>query len=167
MGRFAKLNNDIQQLGLKMLENQDICKLIYYPDSQIIDKPDVDADEILHKRLFLFTSKLPLAAEQGTYVMIRPYRFRPSGGGHFIISLLCFDIYTHQDARRIVFKDSKGEFLSGDRILMIMDKIDEFMNGNGIGISINKDNLDGSSEVESRNAEFAGFTLAYRDISFR
>ena len=62
MGRFAKLNNDIQQLGLKMLENQDICKLIYYPDSQIIDKPDVDADEILHKRLFLFTSKLPLAA---------------------------------------------------------------------------------------------------------
>ena len=50
---------------------------------------------------------------------------------------------------------------------MIMDKIDEFMNGNGIGISINKDNLDGSSEVESRNAEFAGFTLAYRDISFR
>ena len=167
MGRFAKLNNDIQQLGLKMLENQDICKLIYYPDSQIIDKPDVDADEILHKRLFLFTSKLPLAAEQGTYVMIRPYRSRPSGGGHFIISLLCFDIYTHQDARRIVFKDSKGELLSGDRILMIMDKIDEFMNGNGIGISINKDNLDGSSEVESRNAEFAGFTLAYRDISFR
>ena len=167
MGRFAKLNNDIQQLGLKMLENQDICKLIYYPDSQIIDKPDVDADEMLHKRLFLFTSKLPLAAEQGTYVMIRPYRFRPSGGGHFIISLLCFDIYTHQDARRIVFKDSKGELLSGDRILMIMDKIDEFMNGNGIGISINKDNLDGSSEVESRNAEFAGFTLAYRDISFR
>lgn len=167
MGRFAKLNNDIQQLGLKMLENQDICKLIYYPDSQIIDKPDVDADEILHKRLFLFTSKLPLAAEQGTYVMIRPYRFRPSGGGHFIISLLCFDIYTHQDARRIVFKDSKGELLSGDRILMIMDKIDEFMNSNGIGISINKDNLDGSSEVESRNAEFAGFTLAYRDISFR
>jgi hypothetical protein len=167
VGRFAKLNNDIQQLGLKMLENQDICKLIYYPDSQIIDKPDVDADEILHKRLFLFTSKLPLAAEQGTYVMIRPYRFRPSGGGHFIISLLCFDIYTHQDARRIVFKDSKGELLSGDRILMIMDKIDEFMNGNGIGISINKDNLDGSSEVESRNAEFAGFTLAYRDISFR
>ena len=167
MGRFAKLNNDIQQLGLKMLENQDICKLIYYSDSQIIDKPDVDADEILHKRLFLFTSKLPLAAEQGTYVMIRPYRFRPSGGGHFIISLLCFDIYTHQDARRIVFKDSKGELLSGDRILMIMDKIDEFMNGNGIGISINKDNLDGSSEVESRNAEFAGFTLAYRDISFR
>jgi len=167
VGRFAKLNNDIQQLGLKMLENQDICKLIYYPDSQIIDKPDVDADEILHRRLFLFTSKLPLAAEQGTYVMIRPYRFRPSGGGHFIISLLCFDIYTHQDARRIVFKDSKGELLSGDRILMIMDKIDEFMNGNGIGISINKDNLDGSSEVESRNAEFAGFTLAYRDISFR
>lgn len=167
MGRFAKLNNDIQQLGLKMLENQDICKLIYYPDSQIIDKPDVDADEILHKRLLLFTSKLPLAAEQGTYVMIRPYMFRPSSGGHFIISLLCFDIYTHQDARRIVFKDSKGEFLSGDRILMIMDKIDEFMNSNGIGISINKDNLDGSSEVESRNAEFAGFTLAYRDISFR
>lgn len=167
MGRFAKLNNDIQQLGLKMLENQDICKLIYYPDSQIIDKPDVDADEILHKRLFLFTSKLPLAAEQGTYVMIRPYRFRPSGGGHFIISLLCFDIYVHQNARRIVYKDSHGEFLSGDRALMIMDKIDEFMNGNGIGISINKDNLDGSSEVESRNAEFAGFTLAYRDISFR
>jgi len=166
VGRFAKLNNDIQQLGLKMLENQDICKLIYYPDSQIIDKPDVSADEILHKRLLLFTSKLPLAAEQGTYVMIRPYRFRPSGGGYFIISLLCFDIYTHQDARRIVFKDSNGEFLSGDRVLLLMDKIDEFMN-KGVNFNVGKENLDGSAEIDTRNADFAGFTLAYKDVDFR
>lgn len=167
MGRFAKLNNDIQQLGLKMLENQDICKLIYYPDSQIIDKPDVDADEILHKRLLLFTSKLPLAPEVGTYVMVRPYRFAPSSGGYFIVSLLCFDIYVHQkSARRIVFKDSKGEFLSGDRVLLLMDKIDEFMN-NGVNFNVGKENLDGSTEIDTRNAEFAGFTLAYKDVDFR
>lgn len=167
MGRFAKLNNDIQQLGLKMLENQDICKLIYYPDSQIIDKPDVSADEILHKRLLLFTSKLPLAPEVGTYVMIRPYRFRPSSGGHFIVSLLCFDIYVHQkSARRVVFKDGNGDILSGDRVLLLMDKIDEFMN-KGVNFNVGKENLDGGAEIDTRNAEFAGFTLAYKDVDFR
>ncbi|HHT55035.1 MAG TPA: hypothetical protein GX012_00555, partial [Acholeplasma sp.] len=70
------------------------------------------------------------------------------------------------DARRIVFKDSKGEFLSGDRVLLLMDKIDEFMN-KGVNFNIGKENLDGSTEIDTRNAEFAGFTLAYKDVDFR
>lgn len=167
MGRFAKLNNDIQQLGLKMLENQDICKLIYYKDAKIIDKPDVDSSKILNKRLFLFTSKLPMTPTEKTYVMLRPLKFRPSKGGYFVVSLLCFDIYVHQNVRRVVFKNKNGEIESGDRALMLMDKIDEFMNSNKNGVCVSKDNLDGASEIDTRNAEFAGFTLAYRDISFR
>ncbi len=166
MGRFAKLNNDIQQLGWKMLENQDICKLIYYNNSQIIDKPDVNIDEILHKRLFLFTSKLPIAVKEGTYVMIRPYRFKLSKGGYFVVSLLCFDIYVHQDARRVVFQDKNGELLTGDRVLMLMDKIDEFIYG-GSGLGIGEDNFDGAEEINTRNNEFAGFTLAYKNIDFK
>lgn len=167
MGRFLKLNNNIQILGMKMLQDQDLCKLIYYSDTEIINKPNVDPDDILHKRLLLFTSKLPLADQTGTYVNIRPYRFNPNNSGHFIISLLCFDIYVHQDIRRVIFKDDNNKFISGDRALVIMDKIDSFMNSNKNNVCVSKANLDGGAEIDTRNAVFAGFTLGYKDISFR
>lgn len=167
MGRFLKLNHDVQQLSFKMLEDSDIRKLIFYNDTEIIDKPDINIDKIFNKRLFLFTSKLPFVAEKGTYVMIRPFKFRPVKGGYFIISLLCFDIYVHQNIRNVVFQNSNNDIISGDRILMIMDKIDKFMSSYQNQICVNQDNLDGSAEISTRNAEFAGFTLAYKDISFR
>lgn len=166
MNRFIRLNQDIQNLGVRLLEDGDIRKLIYYPDTQLINKPDVDIDDILHKRLLLFTSKLPLAVEKGTYVMIRPFRFGPSDSGQFIITLLCFDIYVHQSIRRVVFEDNNGEILSGDRVLLLMGMIDSFMS-KGVNFNVGRENLDGSTEIDSRNAEYAGYTLAYRDVDFR
>lgn len=166
MNRFIKLNQDIQNLAVKLLEDVDVRKLIYYPDAQLVDKPDVEIDDILHKRLLLFTSKLPLAVEKCTYVMIRPFRFRPSDGGQFVITYLCFDIYVHQDIRRVVFEDNNGEILSGDRVLLLMGMIDSFMS-KGVNFNVGRENLDGSTEIDSRNAEYAGYTLAYRDVDFR
>lgn len=166
MNRFIKLNQDIQNLAVKLLEDVDVRKLIYYPDTQLVDKPDVEIDDILHKRLLLFTSKLPLAVEKCTYVMIRPFRFRPSDGGQFVITYLCFDIYVHQDIRRVVFEDNNGEILSGDRVLLLMGMIDSFMS-KGVNFNVGRENLDGSTEIDSRNAEYAGYTLAYRDVDFR
>ncbi len=166
MNRFIKLNQDIQNLAVKLLEDVEVRKLIYYPDTQLVDKPDVEIDDILHKRLLLFTSKLPLAVEKCTYVMIRPFRFQPSDGGQFVITYLCFDIYVHQGIRRVVFEDNNGEILSGDRVLLLMGMIDSFMS-KGVNFNVGRENLDGSTEIDSRNAEYAGYTLAYRDVDFR
>ncbi|HZJ98410.1 MAG TPA: hypothetical protein VFC79_00300, partial [Tissierellaceae bacterium] len=119
IGRFAKLNTDIQKLAEKMMEDQDLCKLIYHPHSHPLKQHEVNGEDILDKRLLLFTPKIPLAGEgegtqdDGTYVMIRPFRGRSTRGGHYIISLLMFDIYCQKDIRTIYYKGEDGSTVKG------------------------------------------------------
>lgn len=172
IGRFAKLNTDIQKLADKMMEDQDLCKLIHYPNTHPLDQPDINGyNTILDKRLLLFTPKIPLAGESegtdddGTYVMIRPTRLNPSRGGHYIISLLIFDIYCQKDIRTIYYKDDNGNTVKGDRALLIMDKIEGIIGGVDIGIG--KDNLDGVEEIANRNTTFSGYAIGYVNVDFR
>ncbi len=172
IGRFAKLNTDIQKLADRIMEDQDLCKLIYYPHSRPLDQPDVNGyNTILDKRLLLFTPKIPLAGEKeetqddGTYVMIRPTRLKPTRGGHYIVSLLIFDIYCHKDIRVIYYKDDNGKTIKGDRALLIMDKIEDIINSVDIGIG--KDNLDEVGEIYNRNVTFSGYGIGYVNVDFR
>ena len=172
MGRFEKLNDDIQELADKILADQDLCKLIHYPENNPLEQPNINGKKhILDKRLLLFTPKIPLAdasnntQDHGTYVTIRPTRLRPSKGGNYIISLLCFDIYCHKDVRPIYYKDKDDNDKNGDRAILIMDRIEELMDG--VNFSIGKDNLDGAGEIANSNTTFSGYTIAYTDVDFR
>ena len=168
MGRFAKLNDDIQILARRILDNQDLCKLLYYPDTYPLEQPDlsrVKSRGLLYKRLLLFTPKLPLATTVGSYIMIRVPRGRPLKGGEFLASLLVFDIYCHDEARNIRFKDVDGIEKAGDRVIMIADKIEEIMND--MSLSIGNDNMDGWSEVSNKEALFNGYSIGYVDVDFR
>lgn len=166
MGRFEKLNDDIQLLADKILADQELCKLIHYPDNNPLDQPNVNGKRhILDKRLLLFTPKIPLAEEQGTYVLIRVPNFRPTKGGYFISSLLLFDVYTHSKSKVIYYTDENGNEKKGDRVMLILDKIDKVMEGLGIGIG--QDNLNGGGEVANANATFSGHSIGYANVDFR
>ncbi|MGJ0846632.1 hypothetical protein ACR77J_08080 [Tissierella praeacuta] len=172
MGRFEKLNDDIQALADKILEDQELCKLIHYPENNPLDQPDINGQRhILNKRLLLFTPKIPMAdtsnntQDNGTYITIRPTRLRPTNGGYYIVSLLCFDIYCHKNIRPIYYVDENGIKKNGDRAILIMDRIEKFMDG--IDLSIGKNNLDGIIEIMNSNATFSGYTLGYKDVEFR
>lgn len=166
MGRFAKLNDDIQELGLKVLMNQDLCKLIHYPDMNPLDQPNINGQrEILDKRLLLFTHKIPLVETEGTYVLIRPDNFKSSKGGYYLSCSLLFEVYTHESIRKITYKDEDGNIKKGDRVILILDKIEEFMKTVDFSIGDN-DFLNGGS-LGNRDSLFTGFGIAYRDVDFR
>lgn len=166
MGRLEKLNNDIQELANKILDNQDICKLIYYPSNNPLEQPAVNGKQyILDERLLTFTPKLPLAEDTGTYVSIRTPRLKPTKDDYYIVSMLCFDVYCHKDIRSIYYKDSKGDFKKGDRAILILDKIENTMKD--IELSVGKNKLDAISEIANSNAIFSGYTAGYIDVDFR
>ena len=166
MGRFKKLNDDVRKLGEMILQDQDLCKLIYYPDDNPLEQPNINGRRtILGDRLLLFTPKLPLAKEEGTYVSIRPSRFKPTKGGYFIVSLLCFYIYCQKDIRPIMYKDKEGNIKTGDRVILIMDRIEEIMNN--VNFSVGKDNLYDITEIANNNATFSGYVMGYEDVDFR
>ena len=166
MGRFEKLNRDIRGLAEKMLEDQDLCKLIHYPDANPFSQPDINGKkELLDKRLLLFAPKFPIAKEVGSYVSIRAPRFYPSRGGYYVVSLLCFDIFIHEKSREIFYLDKNGNVEKGNRALIIMDKIEDIMSKSKIGIGEN--NLEPIVEITNNNATFSGYSLGYKDVDFR
>lgn len=173
MGRFEKLNDDIQALADKIIADQDLCKLIYYPDNNPLDQPDINGKKYVLKnpdpnqiRLLLFKHKIPLAANEGTYVLIRPTKIRPTGEGEFTTSLLCFDVYCHEEGvRDIYYTDKKGNSKKGDRAILIIDRIDEFMQN--ANLSIGENNFVIAEPIENRDAKFTGFGIAYKDVDFR
>ena len=167
MGRFKKLNDDIKQLGDMVLQDQDLCKLIYYPDDNPLEQPDINGRKILGERLLLLTPKLPLAKEEGTYVSILPTNIMlvPNRGDLFIRCLLCFEIYCHIKSRPIMYKDKNGNIRDGDRVVFIMDKIEEIMDN--IEFSIGEPKLNGARVISNTNATFSGYEITYKDFDFK
>jgi len=166
MGRFEKLNQDVRQLAEKILEDQDLCKLIYHPDNNPLDMPNVNGKkEIIDKRLILFRPKLPLADEVGTYVIVRPTLMRSIKGEHYIRTTLRFFIYCHEKVRDIHYYDADGNDKKGDRALLIVDKIEKFMDS--VNFSIGKENFGGVDEIANNDATFSGYVVSYLDVDFR
>lgn len=168
MGRFEKLNDDIQALADKIIADQDLCKLIYYPDNNPLDQPDINGKKyVMDKRLLLFTPKIPLAEEEGTYVSIFPTNIRlvPNRGSQFVTCLLIFDIYSHYQVRSIYYKDERDNIKKGDRVALIMDKIESIMES--IGFSLGDSELDGARVISNNNAIFSGYEISYKDFDFR
>ena len=165
MGRFEKLNDDMQMLADKILADQDLCKLIHYPDNNPLDQPDVNPEIIRDERLLSFISKIELADKVGTYVLIRVPNFRPSKGGYFISSLLLFDVYTHSKSKVVYYTDSQGNRKKGNRVMLILDRIDDIMASLGAGVG--QDSLNGGGEVANSNATFSGHSIGYANVDFR
>jgi hypothetical protein len=167
MGRFEKLNDDMQMLADKILADQDLCKLIHYPDNNPLDQPDVNPEIIRDERLLLFTPKIPLAEEQGTYVIVLPTNIAlvPNSGNQFIRCLLVFDIYSHQNIRNVYYKDKQQNDKKGDRVILIMNKIEEIMKN--IGFSIGDSELNGARIISNSNATFSGYEISYKDFDFK
>lgn len=159
------LNDDIQALADRLMANQDLCKLIYYTDNNPLDQPDINGKRhILDKRLLLLQQKIDLADRVGTYVLLRMPNFRPSRGGHYISSQLVFEVYVHKDAKTIYY-DRDGKRKKGDRAILILDRIEQIMGEQGVGIG--EDNLAGGGEVANATALFSGHGISYANVEFR
>ncbi len=166
IGRFEKLNDDIRHLALKLLEDQDLCKLIHYPDNNPLDQPDVNGiREVLDKRLLLFVPRLPQAKETGTFVTIMPVPIRPTRSGNLIASTLRFDVYSHHETRAITYQGADNKVRKNvDRVLLIMDKIQNIISGLHMGIG--QDQFQGADYVGTNNATFSGYQMIYNNIDF-
>lgn len=160
MGRFLKLNQDISKLGMEVLNNQDLCKLLHYPGRDPLSEPYVDGYEhVYDKRLLMFAPKIFIdnnTSDVGSYLCIRPNDIRPTNHGYLRVSLLWLDILTHHDSRRI-----KG----GDRPMHIADTLEGIMEN--LQISIGKPNYINCHEIGNTNMTFTGYRMIYEDLDFK
>ena len=164
MARFQELNEYIDQILLKLIQSQNLCKYIHYESNQNdpsdpLDSPDLTLNErkaLMYTRIFPFP-KLPNETEltAGTYLTVYFDNIEKSGSIYFKDSIIIFNIISHINQHRLLGKL---------RPYAMMNEIDEMFNDQKV-IGIGKTQF-----VRGRflwvNSSFSGYSLHYRITDF-
>lgn len=162
MAKFAELNQYINDILLKLIQNQDLCKYIHYESNEIepsdpIIKPDLDLTQrksLMYTRIFPFP-KIPTEVDAGTYVTVLFDNIEKGGSIFFKDSVITFNIICHINQHRLLGKL---------RTYAIMNEIDEMFNNKSV-VGIGKTQFLRSRFIVANNT-FSGYSLQYRVTDF-
>jgi hypothetical protein len=161
MAKFQELNEYINDVLMRLVSSQNICKYLKYATDANTDPlslPDLNEDErigLIFQKLFPFP-KLPdeTLVDASAYLTVY-FDNIESSGNYFKDSMLTFNIICHQDKWRMPAKL---------RPYALMHEIDELYNNqrtNGIGKTQFY-----KSRMMWANKDFSGYTVQYRLLDF-
>jgi hypothetical protein len=162
LARFVELNDYINEVLLKVINSQNLCKYINYNTDEETDpltSPDLDIvkrSELLFKRIFPFP-KLPSDTEllAGTYLTVYFDNIDKGGSVYWKNSVLVFNVISHLDQWRMPAKL---------RPYAIMNEIDVMFNNQKV-VGIGKAQFD-KSRFMWVNKDFAGYSIQYKFVDF-
>lgn len=128
MSRLKELGKDKLTVLQKLISSQDLCKALYYSESDFLEKPDIlDTSNLIRSKISPFNRIPDLTKNKSTFLTFnfRDYRLV---GNKFKSGFIEFHVITHQD---YIYTDYESL-----RYDMILSYIDEMFNENrelGIG----------------------------------
>ncbi|MCY6958275.1 hypothetical protein [Clostridium brassicae] len=97
MSKFKELNQYIFDIENLLLKNQKLCKLLYYPHKDALEKGDIkDTDILINNNIFPF-NYIPTDDEQKCIISIILDDFRNDGSVHLRKGTISFNIICHKD----------------------------------------------------------------------
>jgi hypothetical protein len=165
MAKFAELNDNLQDVLLKLVQSQNLCKYLFYESSgdseaQLIDpltKPNLDiatCASLVYNHIYPFP-KLPDIKDAGTYVTVHFDRIKRGDSIYWKNSVLVFTVICHISQLRLLGKQ---------RLLSVMNEIDELFNNQSV-IGIGKVQFeDARYFIPDKN--FVGYGLEYKIVDF-
>lgn len=155
---FQTAEKDLFNIVNKLLGNQNLKKLLYYPIKEAFSQPLLSQEQslsLIHKNIRVIP-QLGVDEEVESYIIITFDNFSPNGNNpEFRDSLITFDIICHMDCW--VMENYQL------RPYKIMGEIDGMLNEsklNGIGTV----NFMGANQL-LLNDKLAGYSLTYRVIN--
>lgn len=162
MSHFKELNLYINNVLEMLVQNQNLCKYLYYdtkPDEDPLSKPNLTEEQrigLLFKHIFPLP-KLPSDSkvDASSYLTVFFDNIEKGGSIYFKDSILTFNVFCHLDLWRIPDRL---------RVYSIMEEIDLMFN-NQSTVGIGKTQFQ-RSRLFSVNKDFAGYTITYRLVDF-
>lgn len=156
MSRFADLSNDRNEVMMELLKSQNICKALYYNESNFIDLADVeDPESLVYTRIFPYFRLPDAQTEVGTYILFSLRDFQPVRNKRvFKSGLICFYVVLHKDLIRTDFGILRSDLL--------LSEIDNIMNGKDIVGKVGKSEFVEMGDFDTRNEQFIGYLISYR-----
>lgn len=162
MAKFQELNDYINQVLLKLIESQGLCKYLHYETTQgeptdPLDSPDLTLNErkqLMYSRIFPYP-KVPEEGDAVTYLTVIFDNIEKAGSHYFKDSRIVFNIICHESQWRLLGKL---------RPYAIMEEIDTLFNNQSV-IGIGKVQFE-RSKFGYFNKSFSGYSLVYKVVDF-
>ena len=66
---FAVLGENLFKIVYKLIDNQKVCKLLKYQDSDPLNKPDIEGSNLLHKQIII-VPKIPEDGIECSFIIV-------------------------------------------------------------------------------------------------
>ncbi|MNC08147.1 hypothetical protein D3C75_557220 [compost metagenome] len=140
----------------RFLNDQDLCKALYYSNENFLDQPDIEDTSILiYENIFPHRFIPNITNEARTFITLSCTDYKPSGNS-FKNGVLGVYMFTHLDLYETDYGYTRMDY--------VLSKVEELMN-NKIGIGIGKLNFNSMNEYIV-NEKFQGYALTYRSLDF-
>ncbi len=147
------MNKYINETVLKLIANQNLCKLLKFNSNNPYAEIDImDTGELIYSKIFPYSHVPETDKEVGSYLCIILDRFRLTSNQAIKSGQLNIDIIVHNDLWRM---NGTGEM----RPYAIMHEVDEALNGK-IRVGI-KDLTFSDCRHVRYNQSYSGFQLTY------
>ncbi|OZB98023.1 hypothetical protein [Paenibacillus sp. XY044] len=152
MSRLKDLSKDKETIMLRLIGSPDLCKALYYPDSDFLDKPDIeDGSDLFYENIYP-TSKVPeLSVEAKSYITMAFRGYGPINN-RFTKGYIYLYVIIHNSLMRTDYGFLRSDYL--------LDEINKLMDGQR-GIGIGKTNFYKMDEMYV-NDSYAGFYTSFK-----
>jgi hypothetical protein len=128
MSRLEDLSNDKVTIMQRLIGSQNICKALYYADTNFLDQPDIQSpDELIYDKIYPYRYIPKVDEKKSSYITLS-FRNYDLVDTSFKSGYIYINVLTHID----LIKTDYG-WLRYDYILSEIDKLINMKNGIGIG----------------------------------
>lgn len=156
---FKSAQKDLFSIVKKLINNENLKKLLFYPVREALEKPDLTEEEtfgLLHKNIRV-VPQLPIEEDINSYIIITFDNFVTNEANPlYRDNIITFDVICHMDTwvmtgyqlRPYMIMGEIDRMLSDQKLCGIVGRV-EFISANQLLLS----------------GELAGFTIMYRVIN--
>jgi hypothetical protein len=162
--KFKELNANINRVLLKLVDNQNICKYLYYNSSNPLSEATItDTTSLLYTLIFPYptsteifkdTNGTPIAS---SVINVLFDKFKMTSNSKFKVGELIFVVLCHISLWRL---DETSEL----RPFCILNEIDEMFSEQKV-IGIGKEEFN-RCNLEWADQNYSGYQLTYKDYEF-
>lgn len=124
----AELGKNLQKIVTRLVQNQDLCKLLYYTDKDPLNQPEVDSSKIINNLISVIPKFNPVEQANAHVILALQNASKVSGNEDF--RYINFIFYVYVPITQWIIKNENL------RPFLILQEIENSLNGkniNGLG----------------------------------
>jgi hypothetical protein len=156
MSRLKELSQDKVTIMMRIIGSQNICKALYYNDTNFLDQPDIaEPTGLIYDQIFPYKKVPEVSSDAKSYITMSFNRYRPVGN-RFKAGYVYLYIFVNKNNMRTDYGCLRTDY--------IVSEIDELINQT-YGLGIGKVEFNSMDDIIV-NQNYLGMEISYKLCDF-